>query len=32
VPPGLYRLTLHVGAAGDAPIVVQPLEVGVPAS
>ncbi len=27
VPPGLYRLTLHVG---DAPIVVQPLEVGVP--
>jgi hypothetical protein len=27
VPAGLYRLTLHVG---DAPIVVQPLEVGVP--
>lgn len=27
VPAGLYRLTLHVG---DSPIVVQPLEVGVP--
>jgi hypothetical protein len=27
VPAGLYRLTLHVGGA---PIVVQPLEVGVP--
>lgn len=29
VPAGLYRLTLHVG---DAPIVVQPLEVGVPSA
>ncbi len=29
VPPGLYRLTLHVG---NTPIVVQPLEVGVPAA
>jgi hypothetical protein len=28
VPAGTYQLTLHVG---DAPIVVQPLEVGVPA-
>ena len=27
VPAGLYRLSLHVG---DAPIIVQPLEVGVP--
>ena len=29
VPAGLYRLTLHVGGA---PIVVQPLEVGVPSA